>query len=131
MKQEQEDNFCDFETSLALKELGFNELCYAFYSHGKKIQLEVSGLHKNTDWNNCLIKEETAPTWLDALVWLEGKGTIFEFKHTDQLKSEVVQHTKSGDYIEVYYSNSILSAIQSAVKECINILKGQNEKHTG
>ena len=121
----QEDNFCNFETSLALKELGFNELCFAFYSHGKKIQLEVSGIHKNSDWNNCPIKEETAPTLLEALVWLEGKGTTFEFKYADLLKREVVQYNQSGDYIEVYYSKSILSAIQIAVKECINLLKEQ------
>lgn len=98
----QSDNYCDYITRLDLKQVGFTQ-------EGERSELSKDDTYLPN------------PTWLEALEWLEGKGFMFDLMKNSNRSSanQVCHYSKMG--FEIFYNGSILSAIQTAVKEAVKI----------
>lgn len=123
------DNYCDYQTSLLLKEVGFNEPCDSFYFVYRTKNKDFVAICYEYIKNETLAEFLcTRPTWLEALEWLEKQGFKFELARHDIYILWVI-NDKIGDLIKNTDYPSIISAIQTAVKEAVRILKEQKLKN--
>lgn len=67
------DEFIPYEEALALKELGFNDICLAEYNRGKQLIFNNSGKVRNTS-TFCNI---SAPLYQQAFRWFREKHELF------------------------------------------------------
>lgn len=119
------DNYCDFETSLLLKEVGFDEPCDSFYFVYRTKNKDFVAICYEYIKNETLAEFLcTRPTWLEALEWLEKQRFNFEFVLSEPTSIELFKNK----IVCSLYNGSIISAIQTAVKEAIKILEQEGEK---
>lgn len=76
------ENFCDYETSKMLKELGYNEVCLAWFTDRaddktqlQQMSFEMSAYYSEDEIKNSEVDEEVycAPLWQQAKQWLWEK----------------------------------------------------------
>ncbi len=66
-----EKEFISYEQALALRELGFDELCFKGYTEEYKTLINFSNTHTNTSVEKTLpTKSFTAPLYQQAFRWL-------------------------------------------------------------
>ena len=136
-----EKEFCDYETSVALKELGFREKCPTYYDTEDNV-----GLLLNTQWTSdympcqfidCLESHNSntsddnsyvdAPTIYQAQKWLmEDKKLFVEVTlgTFDQTYLWEICNTENSDLITGGFSsyNTYEEALSEGIKKAIEIL---------
>lgn len=70
------EQFCSYEISLKLKELGLDEPCLGYYNVNQKLTLVSHGIPIIKDWiwigNQCIPVDMTlAPLWQQVIDWLK------------------------------------------------------------
>lgn len=122
------EQFCDYETSRKLKELGFNAPCIALHGEGG-FNCGMIKNSKNSNWQNPVC---TAPLWQQVRQWIWDNHKAFirlEFDddgyYVPSLISEdgnlnfVLNNKKVHDYIE---------AENDAIKDAVEWLHKNIEK---
>lgn len=69
-----ENEFVPYEEALALKELGFDEPCVAFYEQSKRLSIGFNWL--NEGGKNSNLQECTAPLYQQAFRWFREKYNL-------------------------------------------------------
>ena len=133
-----EKDYCDYETCVALKELGYNQSSIAFYpyqditvdcidSNGELYEAEYNKgnlvLYSSLNNKNYDINNVQAPLLYEAQKWLrEEKGIIVLVDHfktqEGNWKWEIYYKYRS---LDMYYSYE--EALSEGIKEAIKILK--------
>jgi hypothetical protein len=109
--------FCSYEISLKLKELGFDETCLGMFipEINGKVELEYNGCITNNEmFDKCI----AAPLWQQVWSFLDSKGVIIGIIFVDN----VFKYTLN---IENYVSNGFKNrteAITSATEYATNYL---------
>jgi hypothetical protein len=88
-----EKEFIPYEQALALKELGFNEPCFGFYSELGSFNFEFNKTNSNCNKPGMHGKYCTAPTYSQTFRW-------FRDKH--ELNSEIYMNHEYGIKIYTY-----------------------------
>jgi hypothetical protein len=90
--------FVSYEIALALKELGFDERCFAYYLSSLGIYLEITSdfIDLSYDSSNCI-----APTYSQAFRWFREKGLNYTINPyysdtTDTVKYELMVYHIGG-----------------------------------
>lgn len=137
-----EKEFCDYETSVALKELGFREECPTYYDTEDNV-----GLLLNTQWTSdympcqfidCLESHNSntsddnsyvdAPTLSKAHKWLIEEKKLFvevTMSTFDQTYLWEICNTENSDLITGGFSSydTYEEALSEGIKKAIEILK--------
>lgn len=137
-----EKEFCDYETSVALKELGFREKCPTYYDMEDNV-----GLLFNTQWTSdylpcqfmdCLESHNSntsddnsyvdAPTLSKAHKWLTKEKKLFvevTMSTFDQTYLWEICNTENSDLITGGFSSydTYEEALSEGIKKAIEILK--------
>ena len=131
-----EKGYCDYETCVALKELGFREKCVAYYDTADNV-----GLLYNTQYtcdvipcqyddllesrNSATEYEVDAPTLYDAQKWLrEEKGIIVGIIDNFTIQAfDYYVSTWEEDRCRGNKYTSYEDALQRGIKEAVKILK--------
>jgi hypothetical protein len=137
-----EKEFCDYETSVALKELGFREKCPTYYDTEDNV-----GLLLNTQWTSdympcqfidCFESHNSntsddnsyvdAPTIYQAQKWLIDKKKLFvevTLGAFDQTYLWEICNTENSDLITGGFSSydTYEEALSEGIKKAIEILK--------
>ena len=128
-----EKDFCDYETCVALKELGFKERCVAYYDTADNV-----GLLYNTQYtcdvipcqyddllesrNSATEYEVDAPTIYEAQKWLREKDFIVLVDHIMTEDGDWCYNiTHLGRSAKVF--NSYEEALSEGVRASIKLLK--------
>ena len=69
--------FCTYEQSLALKELGFDEPCLTYYHENKILESEIVFIKGSKFWNLPDISEIAAPLCQQAFRWFREKHKLY------------------------------------------------------
>ena len=127
------EQFVTYEIALKLKELGFDEGCFAYYYVSRVISLNRY-FDSDLDWNNIdlqIVKNSkfiapefyaAAPLWQQAQSFLDDNGVIIGIIFVDN----VFKYTLN---IENYVSNGFrdrMSAIKSATEHATSYLWDKN-----
>jgi hypothetical protein len=71
------DQFIPYEEALALKELGFDEPCLAFYEEEKnKLVTFHSDSYQEVKGTTCLFEQTNAPLWQQAFDWFRKEHNL-------------------------------------------------------
>ncbi len=70
-------DFVPYQEALALKELGFDEPCVAFYEEFKRLSIGFNWL--NEGGKNSNLQECTAPLYQQAFRWFREKYELYSF----------------------------------------------------
>ena len=89
-----ENEFVPYEQALALKELGFDEPCFACYSHLDHKELWMNRLYRNGVSENI-----AAPTFSQVFRW---------FREKYKLLHSITEYNKDGSLIIKIYQNKIV-----------------------
>lgn len=131
-------DYCDYDTCVALKELGFDEKCHGYYEPLKKCFNTISIKHCqcNSEVND--IGVIICPTLYEAQKWLrEEKGIFSDIGLlNDSVFYYCIRQKKNNYWIEIYSSffheslfddygkfESFEEALAEGIKKSINILK--------
>ena len=72
------EQFCNYEISKKLKDLGFNEECFASYNLiDKNFNLYDTYANWNISFNTLSSKYCSAPLWQQVIDWLREKQNIY------------------------------------------------------
>ena len=131
-----EKDYCDYDTCVALKELGFRERCVAYYDTADNV-----GLLFNTQYtcdvipcqycdllesrNSATEYEVDAPTLYEAQKWLrEEKNIHIEILFQPATWTCKIYNLKNYEYIKGYtFFVSYEEALSVGIKEAVKILK--------
>jgi hypothetical protein len=80
-KQELESLFCPYEQELALKELGFDEPCFAYRDEGAEVMIKYTP--------NCVI---SVPTYSQAFRWFRENRHLKFFIKEDDFRESVYEY---------------------------------------
>ena len=136
-----EKEFCDYETSVALKELGFREKCPTYYDTEDNV-----GLLYNTQWaldntpyqfTDCLESHNAyegnsyvdAPTMWETQKWLREEIDIIVYPEKNSFGWYCAIHNNIGKVHQFKYSeeyNTYEEALLEGIKEAVKILKEEN-----
>jgi len=98
------EQFVTYEIALALKELGFDEECFAFYLFDKQLQLSCAVYNTNSYWEDSKLRDISAPLWQQVIDWFRVKYNYdihITFKHQEGV---IIDGLNSVYYdIEIYY----------------------------
>jgi hypothetical protein len=111
-----EKEFVPYQLSLAMKELGYNEQCFGFWSSENTYRRSINDSLCNSDLVNMFGDEAkqtpSAPTWQQAFRWLRDKyglfseiqpylivGTLWRYSITDR-NSSGLPHEEGFDTYE-------------------------------
>ena len=133
-----EKDYCDYETCVALKELGYNRGAYAYYFPNHKEDL-IFNTHQ---MRGCSINEMLkgyntypkdvmghelidAPTMWEAQKWLrEAYNLHIEITYSPSCWTGKIYDLKEWDYIKGFaFFESFEETLQTLIKEAIKILK--------
>jgi len=64
-----ENNFLLYNEASALKQLGFNDTCVAYFTAYKELRFDYIGFPKNTDTSFIISNYITAPLYTQAIKW--------------------------------------------------------------
>ena len=70
------NEFCTYEQSLALKELGFDEPCLTYYHENQRLESEIVFIKGSKFWNLPNISEIAAPLYQQAFRWFREKYNL-------------------------------------------------------
>lgn len=70
-----ENQFIPYEQALQLRELAFDELCFATYNSSKRLIFENARMLKNSTY----FWVKTAPLWQQAFDWFREKHNLFGY----------------------------------------------------
>ena len=142
-----EKDYCDYETCVALKELGFKERCVAYYDTEDNV-----GLLYNTQWtydvipcqycdllesrNSATEYEVDAPTLYDAQKWLREEKKIEVGASWDNDEDNWYTYIKQigfPDWSDTSVSHSCYSSYEEAllegVRASIKILQDEQKEN--
>lgn len=94
------NEFIPYKEALTLKELGFNEPCFAFYRDDLKGGYEVHPLKWFDNNNHRLSDGFTAPLYQQAFRW---------FRENHNLKHDIPEHNGEKFYFEIVDMSHVLS----------------------
>ena len=130
-----EKEFVPYEEALALKELGFDEKCLAYYKENELYE-EAGVCYKNADFEETMVWDEmlpnrncAAPLYQQVFRWLRKKYeynteivwmTAVNFKYSARIKSKL-----GTDYIDEHetYEEAELACLRKLIK----IVQGGNK----
>jgi len=141
-----EKDYCDYETCVALKELGYNQSSIAFYpcqditvdcvdSNGDLYEAEYDKeslvLYSSLNLKNNKINKVQAPTLYEAQKWLrEVKKIEVNATYDNVVELHWHWYMKSlinrNQTISMINHDSYESALLKAIKEAVKILKEKN-----
>jgi hypothetical protein len=117
-------DFVPYEQALELKELGYDEPCFAFYNHNGQL---LRYMNPDKDWNSLssqLLKNSnitipdtyTAPTFSQAFRWFREKGIYFEIV-TIEVNKEYETHFQ-GFFTKGYitYEEAELACLEKLIE---------------
>lgn len=126
-----ENHFANFETSKMLKEIGFDEPCFAWFNYDgefvmRQVFTETHGKYYGIEKQDCLEEHTLAPLWQQAEEWLwNNKKISIEIErvsiHTALYKVRVYQYidNEPGLIQYLHFESPItckIEAIKTAVK---------------
>ena len=129
-------DYCDYETCVALRNLGFREKCVAYYDTADNV-----GLLFNTQYTCDVIPcqycdllesrntdaeyEVDAPTLYEAQKWLrEDKNLHIEITYSPSCWTGKIYDLKKWDYIKGFtFFESFEDTFHTLIKEAVKILK--------
>ena len=123
-------DYCDYDTCVALKELGFNEKCHGYYESLKRCFNTTSIKHS---WCNSEVDDIgviICPTLYEAQKWMreEKNAIIVVCPYTYNIVDET--HTWTYEVwfednleIEIHNFDSYEEALSEGIKEAVKILK--------
>jgi hypothetical protein len=117
-----EKEFIEYSEALALKELGFDEPCVAFYEQSKRLSIGFNWL--NEGGKNSNLQECTAPLYQQAFRWF--RENHFIYPSIIQLRGwvnsyKIIKWDSSCDATTVYDSNNY-GTYEEAELECLKKL---------
>jgi hypothetical protein len=133
-----EKDFCDYDTCVALKELGFREKCVAYYDADDNV-----GLLYNTVWyepsqvfdmsmshNTENYEGENfidAPTLYEAQKWLrEAHNLHIEITYSPSFWTGKIYDLREWDYIKGFtFFESFEETLHILIKKAVKILKDE------
>ena len=127
-----EKEFAPYEESLELKELEFDEKCFAYYIEPSVV--ELLSLEKNIHYQQCyqntsgLGKSCTTPTFSQAFRWFRKKHNIDGFVQIEPLNKKygyVTYDREKGNYIESERKYTVEEAEIKCLKKLIQIVKNK------
>jgi hypothetical protein len=132
-----EKDYCDYDTCVALEELGFREKCLTYYDTEDNV-----GLLYNTQWaldntpyqfTDCLESHNAyegnsyidAPTMWEAQKWLREEHNLhLEITYSPSCWTGKIYDLKEWDYIKGFtFFESFEDTLHTLIKEAIKILK--------
>lgn len=123
--------FIPYEQSLALKELGFDEPCFGYYTGDKRHLVLRPGMDRRNEELNDIVC--TAPTFSSAFRWFRDKCNLFceiQIDRTTEPKFcfDIFQYEHFGNYEEIRIGEWYLYRTQEeaeieCLKELIEIVK--------
>jgi hypothetical protein len=117
-----EKEFISYEQALALKELGFDEICLAYYDENKEHYYFISPyLNINDDNVNTIV---LAPLYQQAFRWFRGKYNLFGYSYPNdyQMYGYRIVELKSSENKELIYDWGTLNTHEEAELECLKKL---------
>jgi hypothetical protein len=119
--------FVTFEQALALKELGFDEPCLAWFGSMRVLTLEKTFKNRsgtstvNKKWNNCT----NIPLYSQAFEWFRNKGYKFHIYEDrwNHYCSVYVNVTNITEYVEVSVESTYQQAESACLDELIKTIK--------
>jgi hypothetical protein len=133
-----EKEFIPYEQALALKELGFDEPCLAFYWITGKFYITAEyhnyvGFHKQNQLGDYNYDSISAPTFSQAFRWFKEKHNLFHEIQIDRTAEpkfcfDIFQYEHFGNYEEIRIGEWYLYRTQEeaeleCLKELIEIVK--------
>ena len=132
------EQFVTYEIALKLKELGFDEICFAHYSDGdlitktailKSSTMQYYQQNNINPSNQYKDKKCTAPLWQQVIDWLrESKNIVMEvwydntqndgFSWLYEIYINNKEHEHNGSYYDSFYE-----AREAAILKAIEIIK--------
>jgi hypothetical protein len=125
-------DFTQYPEAFELKELGFNEPCFAYYHEDMSISYTgIFGQNTNSFWLPSLDKIFTAPTYSQCFRWFREKHNLKSWiqEHTSdtfiyEIRPHVLSDYKQGEtYVYTNYEEAELACL----KKLIEIVKGGNK----
>jgi hypothetical protein len=116
-----EKEFVPYEEALALKELGFDEPCMAFYEPNNR-EVKVVGVNQRfNDPSLLTITDFCAPLYQQAFRWFRGKGyhngivPIFDY-HYYIIKDFNKDKEYNSEYEDVSYEEAELACLRKLIE---------------
>ena len=122
------EDYCTYEQSVALKELGFDWRCYTWYHWDSWFGLTRSGMYEN---HNMFEKSISAPTLAQAQKWLRDVKDLilcvgFDSQYYWYLCQSDGTVIDGDDEISTYQTYE--SALSEGINRAIKILTDNTEK---
>ena len=120
-----EKEFVPYQEALALKELGFDEPCVAFYEEFKRLSIGFNWL--NEGGKNSNLQECTAPLYQQAFRWFRDKyglsGWVDEGYSTDGRRGVVSVKSENGlKYLKQQKTTQFFNTYEEAELACLKKL---------
>lgn len=118
-------NYCDYDTSCALVELGFNGFTQGVYKDKNKLVLQSAWLDARRAKVLGLI---IAPHLYSAQKWLREEKDIIVYPEKNSFGWYCAIHNNIGKVHQFKYSekyNTYEEALLEGIKEAVKILKGE------
>lgn len=125
-----EKEFIPYEEALAMKELGFDEICLGMFTHDKSLQWDGEHYHlpiKNSDAVEGALWI-TVPLWQQAFRWFREKHGLDSYTSPDEGVYRVGEKSYGYTINENHYRNGFSSpeeAQLACLKELIKIVKNE------
>jgi hypothetical protein len=130
-----EKEFVPYELALDLKQLGFDEPCFAYYSYDGDYILGIDEVRFDTistyDQNSNLSEDSnacTAPLYQQAFRWFREKHNLFGQVN---IHTYFIYNISNGDFKMVKKYDKLFETYEEAELEClkklIEIVKGGNK----
>ena len=118
-----EKEFIPYEQALALKELGFDEPCFGYYTGDKKHLLIRPNMgRRNEDLNDIVC---TAPLYQQAFRWFREKHNFHHYIEPIHRNSKIQYEycvVNSSEDAKEFNEDDIISTYEEAELECIKKL---------
>lgn len=115
--------FCNYENSLRLKELGFNKECFAAYDSSNNLRIYFCGITANWNMNNLNpeVIKVSAPLFQQAFEFLLNK--LENYNSDYFLMSIQLYSDGSGKWINRFEEGFCFNDLNEAVKIGIELLE--------
>ena len=117
------NEFIPYEQALALKELGFDEPCFGYYTGDKKhLIIRPSMGRRNEDLNDIVC---TAPLYQQAFRWFREKHNFHHYIEPIHRNSKIQYEycvVNSSEDAKEFNEDDIISTYEEAELECIKKL---------
>jgi hypothetical protein len=122
-------DFTQYPEAFELKELGFNEPCFAYYHEDMSISYTgIFGQNTNSFWLPSLDKIFTAPTYSQAFRWFREKHNLFGQVN---IHTYFIYNISNGDFKMIKEYDKLFETYEEAelacLKKLIEIVKGGNK----